>query len=70
MSFEDFIKYFGEIELVNLDPMRMLSNETRMATSFNMNSVRGKWVSENSPPQYRLIVKLKHLSSFECKYLS
>ena len=44
ISFEDFIKYFGKIELVNLNPIRMKNNETRMARTFNMISVRGKWV--------------------------
>ena len=62
ISFEDFIKYFGKIELVDLKPMRMSNNETRMARTFNMISVRGKWVREVNAggatnyannPQYR-----------------
>ena len=44
ISFDDYIKYFGKIELVNLNPIRMQNNEIRMARSFNMICVRGKWV--------------------------
>ena len=44
IAFQDFIKYFGKIELVNLNPMRMQNNEDRMARTFNMILVRGKWV--------------------------
>ena len=63
IAFQDFIKYFGKIEMVNLSPMRMQNNETRMARTFNLISVRGEWVRDvnaggantnyASNPQYR-----------------
>ena len=58
MSFEDFAKYFQEIEFVNLSPMRMRINKTRMARTFNMISVRTKELEAVNAegvtnPQYR-----------------
>ena len=59
MSFEDFAKYFQEIEFVNLSPMRMRINKTRMARTYNMISVRAKGLQEvnakgkNTKPECR-----------------
>lgn len=44
MSFNrDFLKYFGKIEIVNLNPVRMEVNEERLTRKFNMYNMRGEW---------------------------
>merc|ERR1712212_410255 len=39
----DFLKYFGEIEIVNLNPIRMELNEDKMTRKFNLFEIYGRW---------------------------
>ena len=56
----DFLKYFGRIDIVPLNPIRMALNERKRTRQFKEFAVRGKWISEVSAtgifaanPQYR-----------------
>ena len=59
MSFEDFVKYFGEIGIVNLNPMRTPSNADRRARAFNKFTVKGEGLKDvngeeaKTNPQYK-----------------
>jgi len=39
----DFLKYFGKVEIVNLNPIRMELNEEKMARKFNLYETYGQW---------------------------
>lgn len=39
----DFLKYFGKVEIVNLNPIRMELNEEKMARKFNLYETFGQW---------------------------
>ena len=58
----DFLKYFGRIDIVHLNPMRMELNERKMTSRFRMFTVTGQWRRGESAggtenfsanPQYR-----------------
>ena len=58
----DFLKYFGRIDIVHLNPIRMPLNKGRRTRQFKEFAVRGKWIPEVSAggtsnfaanPQYR-----------------
>jgi len=39
----DFLKYFGEVEIVNLNPIRMELNEEKKTRKFNLYETYGQW---------------------------
>lgn len=39
----DFMKYFGKMEIVSLNPVRMKLNEKRLSRKFNLFSLSGEW---------------------------
>ena len=41
----DFLKYFGKLYIVHLNPMRMELNEKKRTRQFQEFAVRGKWIS-------------------------
>ena len=65
MAFKtDFIKYFGRVDIVHLNPIRMELNEKKRASKFNMFTFNGKWINGVSAggtsnfaanPQYRFL---------------
>ena len=72
---QDFVKYFGRVELLHLTPMRMLINEKKLSQKFTMISIYGKWqrgVSDGGTanyginPQYRMTLVNKRDSSDCC----
>ena len=40
----DFLKYFGRIDIVHLNPIRMPLNKGRRTRQFKEFAVRGKWI--------------------------
>ena len=40
----DFLKYFGRIDIVHLNPIRMALNERKRTRQFREFAVKGKWI--------------------------
>ena len=40
----DFLKYFGRIDIVHLNPIRMALNERKRTRQFKEFAVKGKWI--------------------------
>ena len=60
----DFLKYFGKLYIVHLNPIRMEFNEKKRARQFKEFAARGKWIPNvlaggvtnfAANPQYRYI---------------
>jgi len=78
ISFEDFLKYFGIIEIVHLNPIRMQTNERRLASEFTRISVHGEWIRGVNAggtsnfainPQYRMKISNKRDYSDSCSVI-
>jgi len=71
----DFLKYFGEIEIVNLNPIRMELNEDKMTRKFNLYEIYGRWQrginaggtsNFETNPQHNFTITNKRDKSEEC----
>ena len=75
ISFQDFVKYFGRVQILHLTPMRMQMNERRMNRSFTMITIPGRWergVTDGGTrnfaanPQFRMQIINKNDRSQTC----
>ena len=71
----DFLKYFGEVEIVNLNPIRMELNEEKLTRKFNLYETYGQWQSGVNAggtnnfernPQHNFTISNKRDKAEEC----
>jgi len=71
----DFLKYFGEVEIVNLNPIRMELNEDKKTRKFNLYEIYSRWQRGISAggtnnfeknPQHNFTISNKRDKTEEC----
>eukprot|EP00092_Neocalanus_flemingeri_P023966 GFUD01025998.1.p1 GENE.GFUD01025998.1~~GFUD01025998.1.p1 ORF type:complete len:660 (-),score=136.74 GFUD01025998.1:77-2056(-) len=71
----DFLRYFGNVEIVNLNPIRMELNEEKMTRKFNLFEIYGQWQrgvsaggtnSFEKNPQHNFTISNKRDKTKEC----